>query len=210
MSALTVPEADIGQSSLSGEGGCSYVLRKGTGEISASSGRATQRIYFDFGGATSNSGPLAAFPFGQSASISVCVAGGAFATAAEKLESIQLNGLGSSAEASSAALQAELAQVYVLEHHGSERLAARTMMYLFESKLKRKAFGAANSLLEKADMSKLSSSSVTGMMRLTHKSKKNLPLWSTTYARSWDRIRDVGENPEELFLGMQPPSKTGN
>lgn len=174
---------------------------------SGSTGNQTPKLFFNLGGSTTQLNSMVNWSIENQAGVSVCLVGDLFSDAFQKLASIHMSGLGSSSETSGAAINAELANVYVLENQGTERLAARTMMYLLEAKLKRKSLIAANKLLANADVSKLSSRSMIGMMRSTFRVKKDLPLWPRVYAKSWSRIQDMGENPAELFIGMPSPSE---
>lgn len=136
-------------------------------------------------------------------SISICMIGGAFQVAERKMEEMRSNGLSSSSmEITGAEISAELASVYALDKSGTERLAARHMMSYLESKLSSKSLGAANRMLASADVSKLSSRSMIGMIRSTYRIKKDLPSWGTVYAKSWKRVKEIGKNPEALFIGL--------
>ncbi len=119
-----------------------------------------------------------------------------------QIQAIQNAGFSTSIEAGVAAVSAELSAVYVLDERGHNRLAAQKIMLLIESKLRKNALVDANRVLTDADVSKLSSRSMIGLIRSTFRVKKQLPAWDKAYSKSWQQVRDSGKNPETLFIGL--------
>lgn len=136
-----------------------------------------------------------------------CVVGSAstapfYEVALQQLQAIQSAGLSTSIETGIAAVSAELSAVYALDEQGKNRLAAQKIMILIESKLRKNALYDANRVLIDADVSKLSSRSMIGLIRSTFRVKKQLPAWDKVYSKSWRQVRNSGKNPESLFIGL--------
>ena len=109
-------------------------------------------------------------------------------------------------EKSASLVAATLAGVYALDKQGYNRSAAREIMIYVESNLRRNALSETNQLLCEADVSNLSSRSMIGLIRATHRLKKELPAWDKVYRDSWHQVRKLGKTPETLFVGL--PSVT--
>lgn len=103
--------------------------------------------------------------------------------------------------ASSAARQV-LANAYKLDENGFGRIAAQEVMLFIEKSLRRNGLTETNQLLELADVSKLSSRSLIGLIRATARLKDRLPAWIVTYRKSRDAVARQGKNPDALFVGL--------
>lgn len=125
-----------------------------------------------------------------------------YEVAIQQLQAIQSAGLSTSIETGIAAVSAELSAVYALDEQGKNRLAAQKIMILIESKLRKNALFDANRVLIDADVSKLSSRSMIGLIRSTFRVKKQLPAWEKVYSKSWRQVRNSGKSPEALFIGL--------
>ena len=118
------------------------------------------------------------------------------------LNAIQATGLHTSIEKSAAAVTATLDEAYLLDKIGQSRTAARSIMVFIEKKLRTHALSDANKLLAEADVSSLSTRSLIGLVRSTYRVNGQLPAWAKLYRASWKRARELGKQPEALFVGL--------
>lgn len=110
--------------------------------------------------------------------------------------------LETSREMVDSAVRGVLLSVYNLDHRGFGRLAAQEVMLFVEKSLRRNGLTEANTLLELADASKLSSRSLIGLIRSTARLKDRLPAWKNAYLKSRVEVTKAGKNPDTLFIGL--------
>lgn len=110
--------------------------------------------------------------------------------------------LETSRERADSAVQSVLLNTYKLDEGGFGRIAAQEVMLFVEKNLKRNGLTEANRLLELADVSKLSSRSLIGLIRSTSRLKDKLPAWKVAYLNSRAMISKQGKNPDALFVGL--------
>ncbi len=113
-----------------------------------------------------------------------------------------------SSENADSAVHSALVSVYELDHAGFGRSAAQEVMLFVEKRLKRNALSETNRLLELADISRLSSRSLVGLVRSTSRLKDRLPAWEKAYLKSREQVSKQGKNPDKLFVGL--PKVTSN
>jgi hypothetical protein len=107
-----------------------------------------------------------------------------------------------SRETADSAVQSVLVSVYELDQNGFGRLAAQEVMLFVEKNLRRNGMTEANKLLELADVSRLSSRSLIGLIRSTARLKDQLPAWKIAYLNSREQMAKQGKNPDALFVGL--------
>lgn len=110
--------------------------------------------------------------------------------------------LETSRERADSAVQCALLNTYKLDEGGFGRLAAQEVMLFVEKNLRRNGLTEANRLLELADVSKLSSRSLLGLIRSTARLKDKLPAWRAAYVKSREQVSKQGKNPDALFVGL--------
>lgn len=106
-----------------------------------------------------------------------------------------------------AVVMSALNRAYSLEAQGRGRTAARELMLVIEVSLRKNSLLEVNCVLAHADISRLSSRSLIGLIRSTARVRKQLPAWKNTYKQSWSRISQQGKKPESLFMGLPHPSE---
>lgn len=94
---------------------------------------------------------------------------------------------------------------YALEELGRHREAAREVMRLIEENLHATTLNVANTFLADADVKKLSSRSLIGLIRSSSRARDALPAWNAAYKRSWSEVKRQDKNPEALFVGLPRP-----
>ena len=100
-----------------------------------------------------------------------------------------------------------LENAYKLDHAGEGRRAARELMMFIETSLSRRNLTEVERLLNLADVSKLGSHSLSGLIRSTARVREHLPAWSPAYAKAWDAVVQRGRDPGSLFVGLPEPSQ---
>lgn len=110
--------------------------------------------------------------------------------------------LDTSLEKSDSAVKSVLIGVYELDQAGYGRSAAQEVMLFVERNLKRNCLVEANRILEMADISRLSSRSLIGLIRSTSRLKEQLPAWRQAYINSRKQVSRLGKNPDSLFIGL--------
>lgn len=96
---------------------------------------------------------------------------------------------------------------YALEEVGRHREAAREVMRSIEDNLHATSLSVANAILADADVKKLSSRSLIGLIRASSRAREALPAWNSAYKRSWNEAKRKNKNPEALFVGLPRPSE---
>jgi hypothetical protein len=76
---------------------------------------------------------------------------------------------------------------YELEAKGESRSAAREIMAFIEDCLSLNSLAEPNRLLAEADVERMTSRSIIGLIRSTFVARKSLPAWEGAYARAWRR-----------------------
>jgi hypothetical protein len=104
-------------------------------------------------------------------------------------------------------VSAALNVAYELEANGEARAAAREIMAFVEGFLRTSSIFEPNRLLAEADVGQMSTRSLTGLIRSTFVARKRLPAWERAYARAWLRAKELGREPEKLFVGMPQPAE---
>lgn len=107
-----------------------------------------------------------------------------------------------SLEKAESAVRGVLLNVYSLDNGGFGRLAAQEVMLFVEKSLKRNSLNEPNRLLAMADISKLSSRTLIGLIRSTSRLKDRLPAWKIAYRKSREAVTKLGKNPDSLFVGL--------
>ncbi len=116
--------------------------------------------------------------------------------------------LSSSVYSADVALSNEaLKLTYALEEVGRHREAAREVMKSIEDNLHATSLSVANAILADADVRKLSSRSLIGLIRASSRAREALPAWNSAYKRSWIEAKRKNKNPEALFVGLPRPSE---
>lgn len=110
--------------------------------------------------------------------------------------------LDTSLEKADSAVKSVLIGVYELDQAGYGRSAAQEVMLFVERNLKRNCLREANRILETADISRLSSRSLIGLIRSTSRLKEQLPAWQQAYLDSRKQVAKLGKNPNSLFVGL--------
>lgn len=110
----------------------------------------------------------------------------------------------------STVVEAALAVAYDLESRGESRAAARELMAFLEARLQATLLSEPNRLLADADVTRMSSRSLTGLIRSTFLARRRLPAWNGAYARAWKRAQELGRSPESLFVGLPSPEKSND
>lgn len=111
----------------------------------------------------------------------------------------------SSYEAGAALSNEALRLTYALEEVGLHREAAREVMRSIEDNLHATCLTVANTILADADVKKLSSRSLIGLIRSSSRAREELPAWNSAYRRSWNEVKRKDKNPEALFVGLPNP-----
>ncbi|WP_146749287.1 hypothetical protein [Paracidovorax anthurii] len=101
--------------------------------------------------------------------------------------------------------KAALKLTYALEEVGRHREAAREVMRLIEDNLHATNLGIANNILTDADVKKLSSRSLIGLIRSSSRAREALPAWNLAYKKSWNEVKRKQKSPEALFVGLPRP-----
>lgn len=101
-----------------------------------------------------------------------------------------------------------LTVAYSLESKGEARAASREIMTFLDGCLSSNSLVEPNRLLSEADVEKMSSRSLIGLIRSTFVARDHLPAWDGAYTRAWHRAQSLGKNPESLFLGLPKPTGT--
>lgn len=112
------------------------------------------------------------------------------------------NAVETSREKSDSAVKNVLVSIYELDRNGFGRIAAQEVMLFIEKRLRLNGLTEANRLLELADISKLSSRSLIGLIRSTARLKDHLPAWKIAYQHSRKQVAKQGKNPDALFVGL--------
>lgn len=105
------------------------------------------------------------------------------------------------------AVKKVLLYIYHLDEKGYGRSAAQEVMCFVEAKLKRNNLLEANLFLEDADVSRLSSRSLIGMIRSTSRLRDKLPAWQEKYIESRKQVSSLGKNADALFIGLPAVSE---
>lgn len=100
------------------------------------------------------------------------------------------------------AVRNSLQGVYDLEGAGAHRQAAREMMRTLEGNLKKNALDLANMVLVEVDYSKVSSRTLSGMIRSTFRVNNLLPAWNESYSKAWHTVEASGKSPNSTFVGL--------
>lgn len=101
--------------------------------------------------------------------------------------------------------KAALKLTYALEEVGRHREAAREVMRVIEDNLHATNLSIANNILADADVEKLSSRSLIGLIRSSSRAREALPAWDLAYKNSWNEIKRKQKSPEALFVGLPRP-----
>lgn len=101
--------------------------------------------------------------------------------------------------------KAALKLTYALEEVGRHREAAREVMRLIEDNLHATNLNIANNILADADVKKLSSRSLIGLIRSSSRAREALPAWDLAYKNSWNEVKRKQKSPEALFVGLPRP-----
>lgn len=107
-----------------------------------------------------------------------------------------------SREKSDLLVESVLSAVYQLDAHGYGRHAAQEIMLFIEGNFRRSSLSEANRLLELADVDRLSSRSLIGLIRSTSRLRDHLPAWGRAYIRARESIASQGKSPAALFVGL--------
>lgn len=99
-------------------------------------------------------------------------------------------------------VKAALVAVYELDAVGQNRRAAQEMMRFIENHLHATSLDVANRLLLEADVTRLSSRSLIGLIRSTARANAVLPAWNRAYKASRVAVKKQGKDPNALFLGL--------
>jgi hypothetical protein len=128
-----------------------------------------------------------------------------FNSVVRQLEVICESRSGSATESLAAAVRAALVLAYELEEGHFSREAAKQLMKFVESNARNRAWPATNKLLFDLDVEKLSSRSLTGVVRATARMQDVLPAWKQAYVRVWNAVEQKGKDPRSMFVGMGAP-----
>lgn len=113
----------------------------------------------------------------------------------------------SAIEAGARLANAALKLTYALEEVGRPREAAREVMRVIEDHLHVTNLSVANNILTDAEVQKLSSRSLIGLIRSSSRARQVLPAWDSAYQKSWKEVKRKNKNPEALFVGLPRPKE---
>lgn len=131
-----------------------------------------------------------------------------FVSSASMLEVYDFSQAVTTADNLKESVKTSLKNVYFLDALHKNRAAAREMMIFTEDCIKHNGLASCNQLLNEADVTRLSSRSMIGLVRSTYRIKENLPAWNKTYEASWRQLKKTGKRPEALFVGLPVPKGT--
>lgn len=108
----------------------------------------------------------------------------------------------SSVEFSVRMAEQTLENIYGLDESGYGRSAAQEVMVFINKNLKKNCLVEANTLLERANVARMSSRSLIGLIRSTYRARDQLPAWRMAYKKSKAHLALVGRDPDALFIGL--------
>jgi len=104
-------------------------------------------------------------------------------------------------------VQDVLDSLYLLDASGAKRLAAREAMACVEKALIANDLAKVNKLLECADVARLTSRTLIGLVRSTYRVSRYLTSWDDLYKAAWNRLVELDQSPDMAFIGLP---KLGN
>ena len=84
--------------------------------------------------------------------------------------------------------------------------AAQIVMYFIISASRIDDYEIIEQMLMEADLSKLSSRSMTAMVRSCWVFRDKILFWQTLYLDVWKQLLVIGSDPYALFIGMPIPN----
>lgn len=101
-------------------------------------------------------------------------------------------------------ISACLKAVYAAEAEGRPRQACRQLFHYIESNFAESSLYAVDGLLELVEVEKLSTISISGLLRCTCRANRYLPSWEPIFLKAKELLAARGENVESLFRGLKP------
>ena len=97
----------------------------------------------------------------------------------------------------------DFSSVYDLERAGYSRESARVLKGMVEANMQLEAVYRINQLLIEVDVQQLGVHALIELVRTPVSLKPQLPSWQTTYEKCWRRVKQLGHQPEKLFVNLQ-------
>lgn len=86
-----------------------------------------------------------------------------------------------------------------------DRLESRKIMQMVEHLFAQDRLSDLDLVLYAANIDKMSSRAIVGLIRSTARARTLLPSWNGAYLKAWDAIQDLGKDPAPLFVGLPLP-----